>query len=59
MNIIKTVGDLKKALSVYSDNLPLEVYVGHVKVGFNNDTQLARVVQESGETFRIMLVDNE
>lgn len=40
MNLIKTVGDLKKALSVYEDDLILDIDVNTVEVILNNDTQI-------------------
>jgi len=43
MNIISTVGDLKKVLSVYEDNLIIDVLVNGDSVRFNNDTQICQV----------------
>jgi hypothetical protein len=53
MNIIKTVGDLRKALSAYDDSLPLEfsVYVdgvGACALSLNNDTQICRHIDSDG-----------
>jgi len=42
MNIIKTVGDLKKALSVYGDDKPIVVLVDGKQVVFNNDHQICQ-----------------
>lgn len=48
MNIIKTVGDLKKALSAYSDDLPLEFMLQNkdskkINIVMNNDTQICKM----------------
>ncbi len=43
MNIIKTVGDLKKALSAYDDNLPFVIHNGSQFFNLNNDTQIAQL----------------
>lgn len=60
MNIIKTVGDLKKALSVYEDDLVLNVviqdrYGDREKMILNNDTQLYTVTEENDKYFVINL----
>lgn len=46
MNIIKTVGDLKKALSVYSDDLPFVIHDGSQFFNLNNDGQIAQLNYE-------------
>lgn len=38
MNIIKTVGDLRRALSPYPEDWPLFIEVDGQQVVFNNDT---------------------
>lgn len=49
MNIIKTVGDLRKALSAYDENLPL-TFAMHGASGvqkaltLNNDTQISQTM---------------
>lgn len=45
MNTIQTLGDLKKALSVYPDKLPVKFRSSDRKFWLNNDTQIA-LVQE-------------
>lgn len=42
MNIIKTIGDLKKALSVYPDDLKMVIHDGSFLFVLNNDTQIMR-----------------
>lgn len=57
MNIINTVGDLKRALSVYDDELPLQVRdTERNSYSLNNDTQLAHVSDAEYEHFEIVLV---
>ncbi len=58
MNIIKTVGDLKRALSVYDDSLPFHIIVytkdaRQIKASLNNDTLLYKqvFVSQSGEEY--------
>lgn len=57
MNMINTVGDLKKALSVYNDDLPLQVKdTEGNKFLLNNDTLLAHVSAGDYEHFEICVV---
>jgi hypothetical protein len=62
MNIISTVGDLKKALSAYGDDLPLDIFSSgawnsnHTKLTLNNDYQIRRVIMEDREYLEIALV---
>ena len=57
MNIINTVGDLKKALSVYDDNLPLVINDQFRNTySLNNDTQLCRVDNCGDIYFQVGLV---
>lgn len=47
MNTINTVGDLKKALSVYDDSLPFDVRVNGMRdlvLSLNNDTLIYREI---------------
>lgn len=48
MNTIQTLGDLKKALSVYPDELPVKFRSYDLQFRLNNDTQIA-LVQEPVE----------
>jgi hypothetical protein len=41
MNTIKTVGQLKKALSVYPDDVAFTIHNGSKLLVLNNDTQIA------------------
>lgn len=43
MNTIQTLGDLKKALSVYPDELPVKFRSPDLQFRLNNDTQIAFV----------------
>lgn len=52
MNIIKTVGDLRKALSAYDESLPFEVNMidgtartDPIRGSFNNDTALCKEIR--------------
>lgn len=61
MNIINTVGDLKRALSVYDDALPLVISDTDRKTYIlNNSTQMAHVRtpigEGCGEHFELFLV---
>lgn len=57
MNSIKTVGDLRKALSVYPENLPFNFVVNGVKIGpgLNNDTA---IYQANYKSINIELTDD-
>lgn len=46
MQTIKTVGDLKRVLSVYDDALPLEFVSGAQVLSLGTDMQIARVVRD-------------
>lgn len=55
MNIISTVGDLKKVLSVYEDDLIIDVLVNGDSVRFNNDTQICQVSSAINQYLEIRL----
>lgn len=46
MNIIKTVGDLKKALLAYEDNLPLDITADGFSLKLATDMQIAKVFND-------------
>ncbi len=58
MNTIKTVGDLKKALSAYPDDLFLEfITTTDCKVLYlKTDFQITMVANEEGEFLEISLI---
>lgn len=54
MNIIKTVADLRKALSAYEDDLPFDILMcdgtartDPIRGSFNNDTMIYREVRDN------------
>ena len=55
MNIIKTVADLKKALSAYNDNLPLAFFADGFEMELNNCTQICEEISEQGSELVISL----
>lgn len=57
MNIIKTVGDLKAALSVYPDEIQFSIRSPGKEFTLNNDTQICQLTSDTKTELTISLLE--